>query len=940
MNEIRNRAARFARDWQNEPGDERQQAQSFVRDLLNVYGITHTRAAFYEKRVKRSSTGARGYIDALIPGLALVEMKSNGKDLIAAEQQALDYIDDLPDPEVPRWVLTSNFHRFRLLDLHAETGDVPEEFALADLRDNAEKLAFLAGYGERTFGSKSQEVASVKAAKLMASLYEGLEGSGYNDHEASIFLVRTLFALYADDAGVWDRDMFLEFLETRTATDGSDLGSQLSLLYQVMGREPSFRQNNLDEIIARFPYVNGGIFEEPISIPSFDAGMRHRLLEAALYNWSSISPAIFGSLFQAVKDKTARRELGEHYTTETNIMKVIGPMFLDELRQRFIDGYHDTRALKKLRKHMSEMRFLDPACGCGNFLVVAYRHMRALDLEVLLRIRELTNETASTMFFTEEHLAVRLSSFHGIELEEWPAQIAATALHLVEHQANQAMELALGAAPELLPLNKVRTIRVGNALRVDWAEVVEPSVHLYIMGNPPFLGHATRSVEQAEELRDVWKRRDIGRLDYVTGWYAKSLDLLARPDYGGEFAFVSTNSIAQGEPVPALFGPVFAAGWRVKFAHRTFAWTSEAPGAAAVHCTAIGFDRSPKKRTRLFDYSGNLRGEPTELPVVEQINAYLIDGPNVLVTQHRTPLSPVLPPMVFGNMARDGGNLLVEPSEYDELASDPIVAKYIRPFIGARQLIHNEPRWCLWLIDLDPNDLSQSPALRQRLEYVRQFRSASTAESTRQMSETPHLFGQRSQPDTPYVCVPRHVSETRKFFPAALFEPNVICGDANFKADDPDGIAFAVISSSSFIAWQRSVGGRIKSDLRFSNTLTWNTYPLPSLTDEQRESVITGGRGVLEARALHPSRSLAQHYNPLAMTPELLRAHRKLDAAIDHVFGLRGTVSNEERLQALFASYARLTTDGQLTMPTRTTPRVSHRRPAGNPVRSENSEIV
>lgn len=915
MNEIRTRAARFTREWQEEPGDERQQAQSFLRDLLGVYGITQTRAAFYEKRVKRSSTGSRGYIDALIPGVALIEMKSAGKDLIAAEQQALDYIDDLPDPEVPRWVLTSDFHRFRLLDLRSEVDTDPVEFPISQLRDNAEKLAFLAGYGERAFGSKAQEAASIKAAKLMASLYEALEGSGYDDHEASVFLVRTLFALYADDAGMWERDLFLEFLETRTAQDGSDLGPQMSLLYQVMGRDPSRRQSNLDELIARFPYVNGGVFEEPLSIPSFDGEMRRRLVDAAMFNWSTISPAIFGSLFQAVKDKTARRELGEHYTTETNIMKVIGPMFLDGLRQRFIDGFHDARALKKLRSDMSDMRFLDPACGCGNFLVVGYRHMRALDLEVLQRIQKLTKETATTMFFTEEHLAVRLSSFHGIELEEWPAQIAATALHLVEHQANQAMELALGAAPDPLPLDKVRSIHIGNALRTDWAEVVEPSEHMYIMGNPPFLGHATRSLEQAQELRDVWGRDDIGRLDYVTGWYAKSVELMSRPGYSGEFAFVSTNSIAQGEPVPALFGPLFAAGWRVKFAHRTFAWTSEAPGAAAVHCSVIGFDRVARRRARLFEYEGNLRGEPIEIPVVDQINGYLVDGPNVLIEQRRAPLAKALPPMVFGNMARDDGNLLIEPDDYDHVAADPLAAKYIRPFVGARQLIHNEPRWCLWLVDLDPHDITRSPVLRQRLESVRRFRAESKAESTRQMSETPHLFGQRSQPDTPYVCVPRHVSETRRFFPTALFGPNVICGDANFKADDPDGVAFAVISSSAFIAWQRAVGGRIKSDLRFSNTLTWNTFPLPELTHDQRTAIIMGGRAVLDARALQPQRSLADHYNPLAMAPDLLRAHRELDAAVDKAFGLRGPVTEVQRLRALFSSYSKLTTEGQLRLP-------------------------
>lgn len=555
------------------------------------------------------------------------------------------------------------------------------------------------------------------------------------------------------------------------------------------------------------------------------------------------------------------------------------------------------------------------ACGCGNFLVVGYRYMRALDLEVLLRIQELSGDTARTMFFTDEHLAVRLSSFHGIELEEWPAQIAATALHLVEHQANQAMELALGAAPDSLPLDKIKSIIVGNALSTNWADVVEQTEHLYVMGNPPFLGHATRSLEQSQELRNVWRRDDIGRLDYVTGWYAKALALLSEPGYAGEFAFVSTNSIAQGEPVPALFGPVFAAGWRIKFAHRTFAWTSEAPGAAAVHCSVIGFDRSPRKRARLFDYAENLRGEPVELPVTEQINGYLVDGPNVLVDQRRTQLAPDLPPMVFGNMARDDGNLLVEPDDYDTVAADPVASKYLRPFVGARQLIHNEPRWCLWLVDLDPSDIARSAILKTRLDAVRRFRAESKAASTRQMAETPHLFGQRSQPDTPYVCVPRHASETRKFFPTALFGPEVICGDANFKADDPDGLAFAVISSSAFITWQKAVGGRIKSDLRFSNTLTWNTFPLPALTSDQRTAIIAGGKAVLKARAAHPERSLADHYNPLAMAPELLRAHRQLDTAVDKALGLRGSVTEATRLRALFTAYEQLTTADELAIP-------------------------
>lgn len=907
LKEIRSRAAQFALDWKGSPGDERQDAQSFVRDLLGVYGITKTKAALYEKRVTRSSTAARGYADALVPSVALIEMKSAGRDLAAAEVQALDYLDSLTDAEMPRWVITSDFHRFRVLDLEAPDGseDVTE-FDLVDFPMNADRLAFFAGYGVRQFGSRHQEQASIEAAKLMARLYEQLEGSGYDDHEASVFLVRTLFALYADDAGVWERDLFYEFLVTRTADDGSDLGAQLAFLYQELSRAPERRQRNADELVARFPYVNGGVFNEALGIPAFDSSMRARLLEACTFNWSAISPAIFGSLFQAVKDKQARRELGEHYTTETNILKLLGPMFLDELKSRFAHDLHDAKALRKLRSDMGKMRFLDPACGCGNFLVIAYREMRALDLQVLTRLQALGEREASAgMLFDADDLPVRLEHFHGIEVEEWPARIAATALHLVEHQANQAMELALGVGPDTLPLSKVDSIRVHNALTLDWAGVVEPTENLYVLGNPPFLGHATRSVDQATELRTVWRRQDIGRLDYVTGWYAKALELFTRPGYAGEFAFVSTNSISQGEPVPALFGSIFNAGWRIKFAHRTFVWTSEAPGAAAVHCVIVGFDKHPRRSAWLFEYD-HLRGEPHRRAVAERINGYLVDGPNVLVEQRRETLSPQLPVVTMGSMPRDGGHLIVEEDAYGEVAADPVAAKYLRRFVMGKELINNLPRWCLWLVDLDPADVNRSHVLRARLDAVRKFRSQSSAASTRQMAATPHLFGQRSQPIVPYVGVPSVFSESRRWATCDRLSPDVIAGNKVYKCEDPDGFAFAVFSSSAFILWQKTVGGRLKSDPNFANTLVWNTLPLPAISDSQRAAITAAGEEVLKARALHPERSLADHYNPLAMSPELLHAHRALDTSVDRAFGLKGSVDDDQRVRALFTSYARL----------------------------------
>ncbi len=912
LNEIRRRCASFAAEWRDEPGDERQQAQMFVRDLLAAFGITKSKAALYEKRAERTSTGRRGYIDALVPGKCAIEMKSKGADLERAERQALDYLDSLTEAEMPQWVITSDFASLRILDLGAESGADTAEFTLDELPARAEALAFLAGYQVRTFGDKEQERASIKAARLMAQLYEQLDDTGYGDHEASIFLVRLLFCLYADDAGLWERDLFYEFLDSRTGEDGADLGPQLALLFQVMNRPADKRHHTVDELIARFPYVNGGIFAEPSTIPSFDSSMRDLLLDACAFDWSAISPAIFGSLFQAVKSAEARRELGEHYTTETNILKTIAPLFLDELREAYRAAVHDTGRLKKLRAHLADLRFLDPACGCGNFLVVAYRELRKLDLDILQRLQELGDTSQIPMlYFTKADLPVTLDHFTGIEIEEWPARIAETALHLANHQANQAMELALGKAPEALPLGTVNTIHVTNALRADWRQIVEPTANLYVMGNPPFLGDNTRGADQLADLHHVWGGdKTLSRMDYVTGWYAKALDLFDHRSHRGEWAFVSTNSIAQGDQAPRLFGPIFAGGWRIKFAHQTFAWSSEAPGAAAVHCVVIGFTSRKRARQRLFTYT-DPKSTPLEVPVQTGINAYLLDAVNVLVEKRSTVLSPELVKTEYGSKPSDGGHLIIEPDEYDQVMADPVAAKYVHRYVGARELLHNEDRWCLWLDGMDPADTSRSTLLKHRIEAVRDFRLASTAASTRDYPY-PHLFRQLAKQPTDYVCVPRHASEGRRYFPVAQFPPNVIASDATFTISDPDGFQFAIMSSSMFITWQKAIGGRIKSDLRFASTLTWYTLPLPKVAAEDRAAIINAGQGVLAARALHPERSLADHYNPLAMDPALVKAHDILDRVVDRAFGAKQPIkTNAQRQEILFKRYVELTDVGQ-----------------------------
>ena len=927
INAIRERCVKFAYDWSDCVGDEKQDGHEFMRELMKCFGITKRKAISYERRSNRASTGRQGYIDALIPGKALIEMKSAGKDLNKAEEQALDYIHDLADVETPRLLIISDFRRIRIVDLdHNMTTDDGidsghTEFELAKLPDHVDDLKFLAGYGMVQVGSREQEEASIRAARVMADLYEALDGSGYSDHEASIFLIRTLFCLYGDDAGLWERDLFADFLDSRTREDGSDLGAQLALLYQTLNTPVERRQSTLDELIARFPYVNGGIFAEPLSIPSFSLEMREELMRACAFDWSGISPAVFGSLFQAVKSPKARRELGEHYTSETNILKTLGPLFLDDLRERFAEHTHDLSNLKNLRKELGELRIMDPACGCGNFLVVAYRELRHLDTEILVRIRELelarknNDEFQATMFFEDRgentDIAVQLDHFFGIEIEEWPARIAQTALHLAHHQANREMERLLGQAPSILPLSTSAHITIGNALREDWTKLCPPTPSVRIVGNPPFIGQSKRSTNQRADLRLVWGQAYNGYLDYVTGWFIKASQYFQSVPRGGRFAFVSTNSIAQGAPVASLFRPLLEGGWRIRFAHQTFAWTSEAPGAAAVHCVITGFDRgAPHEKARpvLFTYS-SLKAQPEALPV-KHINPYLVEGPDIFLKALRHPLSPDLPEVRFGSKPADGGNLIVEAEDYPQVAADPIATKYLRPFRMGREVVRGLDRWCLWMHteDFDPRDIDRSPILKERVRACAIFRQGSKKKATVAGAQTAHLFQENHQPSEPYVAIPRVVSETRLFYTAAHLSEDVIAGDKVYTALDPDGFLFAIISSSMFMSWQKLVGGRLKSDLNFSNKIVWNTLPLPEVSNKQRAAIIAAGQGVLAARAEQPGVSLADMYNPLAMSTSLLKAHRDLDRAVDRAFGARKALeTNEQRLAILFKRYQEMT---------------------------------
>lgn len=932
--EIRAKVHAFVRDWDDAEGYEQGEAQEFIRDLLACYGIAGRRAATYEARAERSSTGGRGRIDVLIPGLAVIEMKSAGADLATAEQQALDYLDSLGDAELPRWVLCSDFKRFRLKDLTAD-GQPVVEFTLRDLSRQPDLLAFFAGFQRSTTGARVQEAISVKGAALMSEIFVELEKARYPTHASSVFLTRVLFCLYADDSGLWERDLFQEFIRTRTAEDGSDLGSALNGLFEVLD-QPENRRYTQDELLLRFPYVNGSVFTERVDTPWLGPEARAKLLKACAFNWAELSPAIFGSLFQAVKDKESRRKLGEHYTTEKNILRQLEPLFLDELRAEFDAAHYDAARLHRLRDHLGELRIADMAAGCGNFLIIAYREMRRIELDALVRLRELqvtpdrvrgdlsdlgrrrrgrTNEFESSAYGDaqmaiggETALRVKKAHFYGVEIEEWPATIAQTAMYFAEHQANQEMAERFGEPPSLLPLTDGHHIVVGDALEVDWRAILPLSEHTYIVGNPPFLGDKSRSEAQKKQLKHVWKGHTVGRMDYVTAWYKKAMDFFGTTP--GRFAFVSTNSINKGDQTARLFGPLFESGWDITFSHAVFAWSSEVPGQAAVHCVILGFQRRDhfKGQRRIFHYE-SLTGDPIEQPA-DFINAYLFDGPDIRVASRRTPLSQVISGGARrGSMPSDGQHLLVTAEQYAEFAADSHAAKYLRPYLSADDLLDGVQRWCLWMEDVDPRDVRASSLLRERIRLTGEFRSRSTAATTRNYGQD-HRFRQPQASEVPYLLAPRVSSERRRYLPVGHMAVETIASDASVQIADSDGLGFALISSAMFREWLALAGGSLKSDFRFGHTLVWWTFPVPTISNDLRIDLIEAGQSIQDARDLRPELTLAEHYDADVMAPTLVAAHEKVDRLVDKVFGSRGRITDPvERRDVLVQHYLAMVAD-------------------------------
>lgn len=895
-NEIKTRALTFSKEWEHESSEDAE-AKSFWDGFFHVFDVSRRRVATFETAVRKLDN-KQGFIDLLWKGVILVEHKSRGKDLDKAFQQAKDYFPGLKEHELPKFILVSDFEQFRLFDL--DTGE-SHEFKLRELAANVHLFGFIAGYQKRSY--KDEDPVNIQAAERMGRLHDTLEAVGYTGHALEVYLVRILFCLFGEDTGIFERTQFQELVDTHTKADGSDLALQLAQLFQTLNTQKEKRLTNLNETLAAFPYVNGKLFEENLPLAAFDSKMRESLLLCCALDWSKISPAIFGSMFQAVMNPKERRNLGAHYTSEKNIQKVIKPLFLDDLYTEFEKVKGNRARLNELHRKISTLHFLDPACGCGNFLIISYRELRELELQIL---RELY-KGGQGVLDVREIMRVNVDQFAGIEYDEFPARIAEVAMWLIDHQMNLKVSDEFGQYFVRLPLSNAAKIVHGNALRVDWADVVPKEELSHILGNPPFIGHHYQSAEQKQDMAIIFhKVNGFGVLDYVSAWYYKAAEFIQ--DTKIVVGFVSTNSISQGEQAGLLWTPLLN-GFKITihFAHRTFQWNNEAKGKAAVHCVIIGFANFDTSSKELFEYQ-NINGEPHRI-AAKRINPYLVDGANLVILNRSTPLCNV-PKMVWGNKPSDGGHLIFESeTEKDDfLKKEPKAAKFIKSFAGGGDFINGKMRWCLWLKNALPNELRELKEVMKRVEKVKEFRLASVAPSTQKKAQTATLFAQIAQPDSNYLAVPEVSSERRKYIPIAFFDPDMIASNTVQLVPNANQYLFGMITSEMHMTWVRYTCGRLKSDFRYSNSIVYNNYPFPkTLTDAQKKKVEEAAQLVLETRAKYPGSTLADLYDPVTMPPDLVKAHQALNKAVDLCYRPQAFGSELARIEYLFGLYEQYT---------------------------------
>jgi hypothetical protein len=918
--QIREAAQRFAKSFEGVT-QERAESQTFWNDFFQVFGVERRSVALYESIALKASSGRSGRIDVLWPGQMAVEHKSADKSLDDAMDQLVDYLPSLPAAERPWLLVVSDFQRFRWHNL--ETGD-RNEFACSELHDNLQQFLWMAGHEVPHTSYETQEAASLDATELLSGVYKALKKTGYPDGDLREWLTRILFCLFADDAGVWDRDLLHGYLTLYTAADGHDLGGVINNVFRILNTPPADRPGSIDEDLASFTFINGDLFSKDLWQITGDAETRESLLLACRFDWSQLSPAIFGSMFQNVMTAQERRQLGAHYTTEANILRTIRPLFVEDLEAE-LRSANTFDKLTAFHDKIAGLRFMDPACGCGNFLVIAYRELRRLETECLRRLEEkrpqpiprgpkakrLRPRRGERVMNLDLLCKVRVDQFYGIEIEEFPARIARTALYLIDHIANREVSAEFGEPYVRFPIPAAPHIHHGNALDMDWNALLPAAEADYVFGNPPFVGKKKRTTEQqADMTREFGGAPGTNDLDYVTAWFQRAVRYSL--DTEVKTAFVATNSITQGEQVPVLWPRLEGLGARIGFAHRPFKWTSEASGTASVIVVIVGFALGPWGHPiRLFEYQDS-RGEPT-VSTVSQINGYLAEAPAVYPLPRSSPLGEV-PSATFGSMPNDDhGKFLLTDEEAEALrVTDPIAAKYLREIVSTKQVLNGVKRWCLWLVELTASDRRASPELTRRIKAVGDKRRASTREATRALAATPHLFGEIRQPTSGYLCVPRHVGENRRLLPMVFFGPEVIASDSTEFIVGADHYLFGVLQSAMFDAWLRNIGGRIKTDLRFSIENVYNTFPFIEVSEARRNIIAEAAIEVLDVRSRFPDLPLVDLYDPLSIPRDLSRAHDHLDRVVDAAFTRRQKLTEAVRVTVLLDHYQRVVAAEQL----------------------------
>ena len=905
---IRNSIKEFVEYWKDK-GYEKGESQKFWLQLLrDVLCIEHPEQFIsFEDKVLLDHTS---FIDAYIPSTkVLIEQKSSDKDLNKAIkqsdgsylnpfQQAKRYISELPLSQHPRWVVTCNFQKFRVYDMERPNGE-PQEILLKDLEKEYYRLSFLVNSGSEHL-KKEMEV-SIQAGNIVGLLYDALLNQ-YIDKTSektlkslNILCVRLVFCLYAEDAGIFPKhNQFLDYL---SLFETNRMRKALIELFEVLNTKPEERDPYLEQELAAFPYVNGGLFaDEHIEIPNFTDKIRDLLLNKASadFDWSEISPTIFGAVFESTLNPETRRKGGMHYTSIENIHKVIDPLFMDELTSEFEEiknsphGKLRDKKLTSFQDKLASLNFLDPACGSGNFLTETYISLRKLENEILFELQK----GQITIGLVTNPIKVSISQFFGIELNDFAVTVAKTALWIAESQMMKKTEDIVHMDLDFLPLKTYANIVECNALRINWEDVIPKDKLNYIMGNPPFVGYSLQTKEQKEDIISIYvdengkSYKTSGKIDYVAGWYFKSAELMQNTNI--KTALVSTNSITQGEQVAGVWKPLFDRfNIHIDFAHRTFRWDSESNSKAHVHCVIVGFSCTPNNNKRKL-YTNE------RMQLVDNINAYLIDAPNVFIESCNNPICNV-PKICSGGKPVEGGFLIFTKDEKSEfIKQEPRSEKYFRPFIGADDFINNKPRYCLWLLNASPSDLRQMPKVLERMEKVKKYRLDSSKIATRECAKTPHLFMEIKQPKNEYILIPATSSENRKYIPLGFVEPDYVASNAASYIDAADKFCFGILESNVHMAWTKAVCGRLKSDYRYSNTIVYNNFPWCTPTDEQKAKIEKTAQGILDARALYPDCSLADLYDELTMPPELRKAHQENDKAVMEAYGFKKRDENDK----------------------------------------------